>query len=204
MTTPGSAGRSPDLALRRELQRKALHASSVVAPLAYAAGLPSRGVLGGLLALLCVALAVEAARRTAAGRDRFLRLVGPLLRPAEAAGALAGATWLLAAYAGLVAAASPALAITGMWAIGAGDAAAAVVGRLVGRVRLPGGKSLEGAAAMAAVTAAGGWGLAGLDPMPAIVLALAASTAEALPFPGSDNLRVALVVWVVGPVLNYL
>lgn len=204
MTAPGGAGRRPDLALRREFQRKALHASSVAAPLAYAAGLPTGLLLTTLGVLLGVALIVEAARRSPRGNARFTRAVGPLLRPAEAAGGVAGATWLLVAYTGLVAGCPAPVAISGMWAIGAGDAAAALVGRLIGRVRFPGGKSLEGAFALAAVTAAGTWGLAGLPPLPATLVGLAAAAAEALPLPGSDNLRIGLAVGLLGTFCNYL
>lgn len=188
--------------VRTELLRKAIHLATAGIPVAYALGAPASVVRTGCLALAALALLVELARRTSpAAQQAFERLTGRLLRPHEAAGALTGATWMFVAYAALAWGASRPVAVAAMWAIAAGDATAALVGRFTARRRWPWGKSFEGAAAMALVATLGGWLLAGFAIPAAAVLGLAAAAAESAPLPGDDNLRVAVVTFVTGMLL---
>lgn len=188
--------------VRRELQRKALHAATATLPVAYAAGASTRQLVAVTGGLTAIAVAVEVARRwSPALRGRFLDATGPLLRAHEAAGGVAGATWLFVAFAAVSALAPPAAAVAAMWAVSAGDAAASVVGRLVGRHRWPSGKSLEGSAALVAMTAAGAWGLAGWSVPLALALGAVAALAELPRGPGDDNLRISAAVGVTGSLI---
>lgn len=188
--------------VRRELQRKAIHMATAVVPVAYAAGISRALIVAGCVGLAGVAIAVEFARRMSpAAAARFTAWTGPLLRPHEAAGGLAGATWLFVAYAVVAWSTPAAVAVAAMWAVAAGDGAAAVVGRLVGRTRLPGGKTLEGSAAMWLMTAAGAWGLAHWPLGLALGLGGVAALAELPDRPLNDNLRVALAVAVAGTLM---
>jgi dolichol kinase len=154
-------------------------------------------MLALLGAALGVAIVVEVARRrSTVAASRFEGAVGALLRPRDRAG-LAGATWLLLGFLMAVLAAPVAAAVTGMWAVSAGDASAAVVGRIVGGPRLLGEKTWAGTLAALAMTAAGAWGLAGLA-WPVALLAGATAAAAELPSgPIDDNLRIALSVTAV-------
>jgi dolichol kinase len=197
------AAPAPPLSLRRELARKALHVTSAAVPVAYAAGLVPRVGLGaGLLALLAIALAVEAARtRSARVRAHFTRATGPLLRAHEHH-RWAGATWLLAAFALAVWLYPAPVAVAATWAVSLGDASAAVVGRWLGRHPLAPrlaprlAKTREGSAACALVTFAGALWIARLSPGESVVAGLAAALAEAPARPLDDNVRVVLAVGV--------
>jgi dolichol kinase len=186
-------------AVRQELGRKALHAATAVIPVGWAAGVPKAAVVGLLGALAAIAVLVEVGRRASPPlQELFLRLVGPLLRPHEANGAIAGATWMFGAYLSAALVAPPSVAVVAMWAVSAGDGAAAVVGRVVGRVRLPNGKSLEGALAMCAMTAAGAWGLAGWSLGQSLAIGAVASAAELPTGPLDDNVRVTAACVTLG------
>jgi dolichol kinase len=193
----GGASTAPPFTLRRELARKALHVTSAAVPVAYAAGLvPRAGLRAGLLALLAVALGVEAARaRSERVRAHFTRATGPLLRAHEHH-RWAGATWLLAAFALAVWLYPAPVAVAATWAVSLGDASAAVVGRWLGRRPLAPrlAKTLEGSAACAVVTFVGALWVARLSLGASVVAGLAAALAEAPERPLDDNVRVVLAV----------
>ena len=190
------------MTLGRELARKALHLLSAVAPLAYAAGAPRRWVVAALAALAAVALVVEVGRaRSARARHHFTRYTGALLRAHEHE-RWSGATWMLVAYL-LAAAAYPrAYAIAAMWAVGVGDASAAVVGRWWGARRrggagAAGAKTYAGTLACFVAALAGALWVAGLPPAAALTAALLAALAERPRAPLDDNLRIVLAVGAV-------
>jgi dolichol kinase len=190
-------GGAAPLALRHELGRKALHLTTTIVPLAYAGGLPQPVVVVALATLVVIAIVVEVARHgSPRWRQRFERLVGPLLRGPEHAG-IAGATWLLGGFLLVAALAPRPAAIAAMWAVAAGDAAASIVGRSVGRIRLGSRKTLEGLVAGFAVTAAGTACLTGLSWPAAILTGAVAAAAELPERPGDDNVRVAIATALV-------
>ena len=120
---------SERLTLRREVARKALHLVFVVVPVAYAFGLLRGYLVAALGAGATVAVIIELARAWhAPTRERFVRWVGVLLREHEHA-RWSGATWMVLSMLALAAFAPRGVAIAAMWAISAGDAAAALVGR---------------------------------------------------------------------------
>lgn len=215
---------SARLSLRREVARKALHLVFVVVPVAYAFGLPRGWLVTALGAAAVVAVGIEVARTWhAPTRERFVRWVGALLREHEHA-RWSGATWMVLSMLALAAFAPRGVAVAAMWAISAGDAAAALVGRaferrgrgrVVGdvargpalttqpmgagsmgakRVGRPGGKTIRGSAACFVVTLAGALVLARLSPVESVVAALLATVAERYGERVDDNVRIAAAV----------
>jgi len=189
-----------------ELGRKALHLGALVLPLALLVwGRPIVWVLGPL-AVLAVALDV-ARQRVPAVREPLLRIFGFLMRPEEIPPpggplVLNGAVWMCVAAAVCGLLFPPALAAAALAMQMIGDAAAAIVGRRLGRTRWPGQrKTVEGTAAFFVTALLTGWALAHLPidglaaALPLGRLALGAAVAavvETLPVPPNDNLRVSV------------
>ncbi|HEU4586876.1 MAG TPA: hypothetical protein VFR95_14070 [Gemmatimonadaceae bacterium] len=217
-------GASRRLSLRREVARKALHLVFVVVPVAYAFGFPRRWLVAALGAAAVAAVPIELARAWhAPTRERFVRWVGVLLREHEHV-RWSGATWMVLSMLGLAAFMPLGVAVAGMWAISAGDAAAALVGRALERrragrvtadvthgdaltsrpanegsmgvegVERSGGKTIRGSAACFLVTLIGALVLARLSPVESVVAALLATGAERWGKPVDDNVRIAAAV----------
>ena len=180
------------LALRHELARKALHLTSAAVPVAYAAGAPRLPLLALLGVLLVIALLVELTRRRVAlVRRAFHQATDPLLRAHERE-RWSGATWMLVAFVLVVWLCPRSTAVAATWAVSVGDAAAAIVGRWLGRRRFGAhGKSLEGSLACCLATAVGALVVARLAPAVAVTAGVAAAAAEWPGRPLDDNLRVA-------------
>ena len=143
-----------------------------------------------------LALGLDEARRRAHWLNRaFLRIFGPILKPAEAT-EISGATWYLVAAFFAFYFYGPAVALPALLFVAVGDPIAALVG-----VRAPGprwwGKSPIGGLAFIAaglgvwaiVTGLGfgGWSAA------IVAGAIIAAAVELLPLPLDDNLTVPLV-----------
>lgn len=190
MTDPGAP-----LALRWELTRKALHISWAIVPIAYALGVPRQVVLFALAIACVIALAIEIGRaRSTSFRAVFTRHTGILLRQHEHQ-RWSGATWLLLSFLVSVLVLEPPVAIAAMWAVSVGDAAAAIVGRTIGRHRLGRSvKTIEGSLACALITFAGALGIAQLAPMPSAVAGIMAALGEWPAGPLDDNMRIGLAV----------
>ena len=217
-------GASERLSLRREVARKALHLVFVVVPLAYAFGFPRRWLVTALGAAAVAAVTIELARAWhAPTRERFVRWVGVLLREHEHV-RWSGATWMVLSMLGLAALVPRGVAVAGMWAISAGDAAAALVGRSLERrragrvtadvtngrplttqpasgrcmgaegVKCSGGKTIRGSVACFVVTLTGALLLARLSLVESVVAALLATGAERYGEPVDDNVRIAAAV----------
>jgi dolichol kinase len=171
--------------------------------------MPRAWLAGGLAALVIVALGVEVARaRSARARHHFTRYTGALLREHEHQ-AWSGATWLLAAYLLAVLLYPRPFAIAAMWAVGVGDATAAVVGRWWGERRRAravasgaaagamGAKTYAGTATCFVAALAGARLVAGLPLAAACAVAAAAALAERPRRPLDDNLRIVLAVGLI-------
>ncbi len=129
----------------------------------------------------------------------FSRLFRPLLLPRDLVG-LNGTTYYVTGVLLAVLLFPPRVAVTCVLFLVLGDFAAGAVGRAWGRLRpIPGGKSLEGAAACFVVCLAVGAPLVGWGP--AVGGALAATAVEFLGLPVDDNL---LIPPVSGAVLLWL
>jgi dolichol kinase len=177
-----------------EIKRKSIHLASLAIPLGYYLTPDSwmRGWERVLLALVIVSLAIEVFRlnhpRT---RHVFRHFFGELLRNHEEA-SLLGSTYLLIACLLTIHLFPKPIAVLALSFLILGDTVAAIVGKSVGRLRLIGGKTLEGSVACFAVC----FGLTLL--MPAVpvpvglVGALVATLFELLPIPLDDNFRIPL------------
>jgi dolichol kinase len=185
------------LTVRRELARKALHLSWALVPIAYAMGAPRRLVIGTLLGACACAIIVELARsRSERVRLVFDRATGLLLRAHEHH-RWSGATWLLLSFLLAVLLFEAPIAIAAMWAVAAGDASAAIVGRAIGRYRIGRSrKSVEGSIACAITSAAGASLLAQLSPASSIVAGISAAAAEWPARPLDDNMRIGMAVGI--------
>jgi dolichol kinase len=173
----------------QELRRKAIHLSALAIPAAVY-WLPRRPVVLGLLLLTVGFLIAELLRlghRSA--RNVFSRLFGSLIRDHEDA-SLTGSTFFLVGSLLTVCVFRTAVAVAALCFLILGDSVAALVGRSLGKTRLLGGKTLEGAAANFIVCFAVGTILL---PLPlAAIGALATAVVELLPIPLDDNLRIPL------------
>ena len=190
MTDPGAP-----LALRWELTRKALHISWAIVPIVYALGVPRPVVLVALAIACVIALAIEVGRtRSSSFGAVFTRHTGTLLRQHEHQ-RWSGATWLLISFLVSVLLFEPPIAIAAMWAVAVGDAAAAIVGRTIGRHRLGrSAKTIEGSIACALITFAGALGIAQMEPTSSVVAGVMAAFGEWPAGPLDDNMRIGLAV----------
>lgn len=183
--------RRDELSLRAEGYRKVIHLASAVIP-ALVWVLPRPAAITLLGVIVATALAVEGARRSIPGiRDVFLRLTGGLLRAPELTG-LSGATWMAIAYFVAVIIFPLPIAVAAMLYNAFGDGIAALVGKRWGRHRVPGGKSLEGAAAGFAANLLAGMAIPGVPFVAALIGGAGAALLEMLPIPVNDNLVVTI------------
>ena len=199
---------------RAELGRKALHVVTALLPvLLYGLGRTWLLALAALLVVLTLGGDVLRARVPAFSRW-IARWFGWMMRAEEHPDAtgpvvLNGSTWVALAALLLVALLPLPLAVPVFAAFMLGDAAAALVGRALGRHRWPGTtRTLEGSLAFAVVAFATLTLLPHVAPVvqpgagPALLAAGAMALAEALPVPLNDNVRVpfvgALVLYLIG------
>lgn len=193
------------LPLRAEVARKSLHIATAALPVALSYGWSDQPTLRTVLtAAALVALVVESLRSVwPAFSTGFSTVFGHLIRTHEHR-ALTGATWLAMAMAVVLWVAPRDVAIAALWAAAVGDAAAAVVGRSVGRwrKRVGPGKTGVGSLAAAVVTALGVLWLTPASLAVASVLGVVAAAAERPTVPLDDNLRIALAVAFAASVLG--
>ena len=203
----------PVISYAAEVRRKALHLGALVLPL----GILYFGREVSLMVLVPLALIALVGdwsrQRLRWARDVLHKLFAPLMRPEEIPPfgeriVFNGATMMCVAAALCTALFAPVIAAAAMGMQMIGDAAAALVGRKIGRTRLFGSpKSLEGSLAFIATAALTGWAFSlwpGVDLSWAQigVAAVVAAVVEALPIPVNDNFRVPLAagaaMWAVG------
>lgn len=187
---------------RDEAIRKSLHLLLSLIAAAVVWWLPAIPAATILAGATFAALTVELARRTSGPFARgFQRVLGPLLRDRETRG-LTGATTLAIGFTVAVVLLPGVPAVAGILVAGVADALAAFIGKRLGRIRYPGGKSLEGSAAFFIAVLAIALALPGLSPATAAALALAVTLLEAPTLPVDDNLYLplatALAVQVAG------
>lgn len=191
---------SPTFTFRNELGRKALHLLALVVPM----GIWWLGRATSLTILVpCCIVAVvgDVLRVRSAGFRTFIhRVFGSLMRPEEVPPLggpiyVNGATWVLLSATLLVALFPVDLAVPAFVMFMIADAAAALVGSRLGRIYWPGSRrTVEGSLAFVVT------GFLVLIAFPdvayaaALACALIGASAEALPRPLNDNMRVPLVV----------
>ena len=193
----------PVISYAAELRRKALHLLALAIP----AGMLLFGREVSVLVLVplaAVALVADWSRhRVRWARDVLHRVFAPLMRPEEIppfGGPIAfnGATMMCTAAALCVVLFSAPVAAVALAMQMTGDAAAALVGRPLGRTKWPRSpKSVEGTVAFAVVAGVVGWAFArwpGVEISVGQIIsgALVAALVELIPLPVNDNLRVPL------------
>lgn len=201
--TPRDERESIPLSLRRELQRKALHLLALVIPGAMFL-LGRVAALWLLLPLTVVALTADVLRTRSELFARWIeRIFGFMMRPEEkppigARPVLNGATWVLVSATLLTIVFPTSLAGAAFAAFMVADAAAAIVGRTLGRTHWGSSpRTLEGSMAFVAA------GFMVLLPLAdaslgAIVASVLAGAAVEIPrWRLNDNVRVPFVMAIV-------
>lgn len=178
-----------------ELHRKAIHVFSLVIPVGYYL-LPEETGRRALLVAAVVAIVVEALRLNEPHlRKMTFKLVGALLREHEKTGLFASTYLVLGSLLCAYSFSKPVVIAAILFLI-LGDAAAALVGGMFGRIQIF-GKTLEGSLGCLVVCLAVGILLGFLEGMDlplkaAIAGAVTATIFELLPIPLDDNFRIPL------------
>ena len=157
-----------------------------------------------LVGVVCIALVVELGKWILPSfRKLFFRIFNPLLRPHEKRGAMTGATFYIISTLLCIFIFDKHIAIVCIFFIVLGDAAAALIGRKWGKIRLLGNKSLEGSIACFGICAI--ITLFWINPIVGITGAFVATLIELLPIPIDDNLTVPIISGAVMQLMvNYL
>ena len=182
-----------------ELLRKSIHLAGLILPVIYFfLDKPTMLIVMGVLT--GIAITVELVKWFSPDFGKFFfQIFAPMLRRHERRGAMTGATYYMISAFLSVLFFSKTLAIVCIFFMVLGDLAAALVGRMWGKTKLLGTKSLEGSIACFVVCAA--IALVKLHPIVGIIGALVATIVEMMPFPIDDNLTVPLVS---GAVMHFL
>ncbi|TMQ53217.1 MAG: phosphatidate cytidylyltransferase [Candidatus Eisenbacteria bacterium] len=180
--------------LTSELKRKGIHLASLSIPIAYylSPSSWSRNWERALLASVILSLAIEVFRLN----NRRIRIVfrhffGELLRNHEEA-SLLGSTYLLIAMLLTLHLFDKPVAVLALGFLVLGDTVAAIVGKSIGKIRLLGGKTLEGSLSCLAVCYGLTLFMPGIPFYVGLVGALTATVFELLPIPLDDNFRIPL------------
>lgn len=187
-SSPPEAPATPQ-SLTAELQRKSFHLAMIVVPVWVYLMPPAPALLGLILATFAT-VAVDLLRLSDHRLRRFfLQLFRSLIRPHEEEHLLGSTHYMIAALLSVIVF-DHEVAIAALAFLVLGDAAAAIVGKRFGTPRYW-GKSPQGSIACFVTCLA--MGLLLLDSPPvALVGAVAATLAEALPSPLDDNMRVPI------------
>ncbi len=187
------------LPFRRELMRKSLHVLALVIPatMLLLGNTPSMLIFGSFAAL---GIGLDIIRAGKAPLNHWIAyFFGSLMRPREkelpqGKVVVNGATWAMISAFILVLFFPVQVAAFAFTIFMLGDAAAALAGRRLGRIRLGGStKTLEGSLAFLATALLISLFFPGIHFWHGAASSLAACIAEALPIPLDDNLRVPLV-----------
>lgn len=197
---PSSDLAAPEpIPLRSELLRKALHLIALVVPLGMG-WLGTGWALAVLVPSAVLAVVADVLRTRSAGFAAFIhRVFGVMMRAEEVPPVggpvrVNGATWVLvtAAFLTFVFPLRIAVPIFAMFMVS--DAAAAIVGRTLGRHHWPGSRrTLEGSAAFVVVGVVLLWSFAAIAMWVAGVAAVVGALVEHRPGPFNDNFIVPVV-----------
>ena len=175
--------------MRHELQRKSFHIGMIVVPV-WVYFLPYTPALLGLIIATFATVAIDLMRLSDHRLRRFfLQLFRPLIRRHEEEHLLGSTHYMIAALLSVVVFQRE-IAIAALMFLVLGDAAAAIVGKRFGRP-LYWGKSPQGSIACFLVCLVLGLLLL-RSPDLAVIGALTATVAEAMPSPLDDNMRVPI------------
>lgn len=189
---------------RLEVRRKAIHLVGLAIPAGYLV-IPDQALAKAILiCIMVLAVSVDIWRLSEPRLRRFLHgLGGAVMRPHEK-NDLLGSTCLVIASTMTVLIFPKGVAVAALCLLVGGDTAAALVGRRFGRLRMPGGKTLEGTLAFIAAGLVLNLGVGmvllrlapaspGLSPLAALVGAVTGGVVEAAPLPVDDNFAIPIV-----------
>jgi len=181
------------LSFKGELARKAIHLTSLVIPVGFFI-FNHVFIIAALAAAFLISATFDFLRLFGhfAVRDFLSRVFGFMIRPREQKSFSGSTTILFAALLVYLFYDLP-VAAAAMIIIVLGDTAAAIIGRLIGKIRLRNNKSLEGTLAFVIFATAGVLLVPGLEIQIGIIGALTGALFEALPIPIDDNISVPLV-----------
>jgi dolichol kinase len=175
--------------LRRELQRKSLHVGMIIVPV-WVYLMPHTTALLGLILATFATVAIDLLRLSDHRLRRFfLRLFRSVIRPHEEEHLLGSTHYMIAALLSVVVFDHD-IAIAALAFLVLGDAAAAIIGKRFGTPTFW-GKSPQGSFACFVVCLVVGWPVLA-SPWLALVGAVTATVAEAMPSPLDDNMRVPI------------
>ena len=175
--------------MRRELQRKSFHVGMIIVPV-WVYLMPHTTALLGLILATFATVAIDLLRLSDHRLRRFfLRLFRSVIRPHEEEHLLGSTHYMIAALLSVVVF-DHEIAIAALAFLVLGDAAAAIIGKRFGTPRFW-GKSFQGSFACFVVCLLVGWPLLS-TPWLALVGAVTATVAEAMPSPLDDNMRVPI------------
>ncbi len=197
---PSNEDTFPDrISYRQELGRKALHLLTLAVP-AFLLWRGKASTLPIVAGLAVVALAADIARAKSKEFNRFIRrFFGFLMRRSELEDTsrqvvFNGATWVLVGASLSILFYDEQVAAAALCIFLIGDAAAALIGRPLGRIRLPGQrKTLEGSLAFFIAAGVFSFWLPEPTPLTGLAGAAAGAVAEAIPLPVNDNVRVPVL-----------
>ena len=181
------------LSFRGEVLRKGIHLSSLAIPIGYYIFNPTL-IISALFTIFAVSAIFDLIRLYGNySIKKFLGVaVGFMIRPRERK-SFSGATTIV--FAGLLAYLfyDLPIAAAAMVIIIVGDSAAAIIGRIVGKIRFMNKKSLEGTLAFIMFGILGMLLIPGLDFQLGLVGVLVGALFEILPVPVDDNISVPII-----------
>jgi len=180
-----------------EVKRKAIHLSALAIPIGV--WLVSSSTAFGVLGLIgSIWITGDALRLIIPSwNEKASRILNPVIREKEKKNFLTGSSYLLLSSFLSVAFYPKPIAVLALTFLILGDTAAALVGSRWGRIPLFSGKSLEGSLACLGACMAIGLTLDLVPFWKALIGAVVAAAAEALPFGPDDNLTMPLTSGVV-------
>lgn len=195
-----------DIPLSAELVRKGIHLFALVIPIGYY-------LVPFPVAIICVAISAAVSILIDVSRFRrwqlwkwLSKIITPIIRKHEVDGGFTGASYILTTSVLSMVLFPKPVAIAALLFIIVGDTAAALIGRLYGRHRLIGSKTVEGSSACLLSAALASLLVPGLPLTAGLCGAFVATVAEALSGSTDDNLTVPLssgfamlaVMWYMG------
>jgi dolichol kinase len=176
-----------------EVRRKLVHLVALLIPILYYLWPSEAQAKALLLGGMIIAIGVDTFRL---GEPRYRNLLhslsGELIRPGEKENLL-GSTCLLISSTITVFLFPKEIAVAALGFLIVGDTVAALVGRRIGRIHLFGKKTLAGSLALFGSAFAVGSVIPGIDMRTALVGAVVAAVAEALPLPVDDNFSIPIL-----------
>jgi len=199
-------GDTKDIPLSAELVRKGIHLFALVIPIGYY-------LVPFPIAIICVSISAVVSILIDVARFRRWKLwkwlsviITPIIRKHEVDGGFTGASYILTTSVLCMILFPKPVAMAALVFIIIGDTAAALIGRLYGKHKLIGSKTIEGSSACLLSTALVSLLVPGLPLAAGLCGAVVATVAEALSGSTDDNLTVPIssgfamlaVMWYLG------